>query len=75
MYCNATCWERHARELAFGEAVFVDSPHGFRVELKPDGERVTVRVLGEVDLATTWKVHSGSCSTAGLKLWYLTCAR
>lgn len=57
LYCNATCWERHARELAFGEAVFVDSPHGFRVELKPDGERVTVRVLGEVDLATAGDVE------------------
>lgn len=37
--------------------MFVDSPHGFRVELKPDRERVTVRVLGEVDLATAGEME------------------
>jgi anti-sigma B factor antagonist len=57
LYCNATGWECRACELAFGEAVFVDSPHGFQVELKPDRERVTVRVLGEVDLATAGDVE------------------
>lgn len=34
------------------------SPDGFRVELAPDGERVTVRVLGEIDLATAPQVET-----------------
>jgi anti-sigma B factor antagonist len=45
-------------DLAFTEAVFVDSPNAFRVELAPARELVTVRVVGEIDLATAGDVES-----------------
>ena len=36
----------------------LSSSDGFRVELEPDRERVTVRVVGEIDLATAGDVET-----------------
>jgi anti-sigma B factor antagonist len=45
-------WERCAAALVSDEVVSLSSSNGFRIAFEPDRERITLHVLGEIDIAT-----------------------